>query len=228
MSAGTPPIQSAPPPSGLSTGATYGFAAAGAMGIIQGWMASEQASQQNVALINAQTTAYKQMAEYTRSTMGRNQVFREFNEFERNNIGLQALSSKKIAKAEANRVAGSFRAAQADSGVAMSGSKQLLAENIARLNRDNERNLGSNIANAYMQSAMQYREQIFANDQSNRQVIQQYQNQINAYNNNMVDATIAGISGSISGVGTGINIATGINSLQDPVGRSTYFGGNPS
>ena len=217
MSAGTPV--------GGLTGADYGMLAGGAMGIIQGWMASEQASQQNIALINAQAVAYKQMAEYTRSTMGRYDVFREFNEFERNNIGLQALSTKRIARAESNRVAGSFRAAQADSGVAMSGSKQLLAENIARLNRDNERNLGSNIANAYMQSAMQYREQIFANDQNNKQIVQQYQNQINSYNNSMVNATVAGISGTISGIGTGINIATGIHSLQDPVGRSSYFGG---
>lgn len=205
--------QGAAPNVGI-TGAQWGMGAGAAMGIIQGWMASEQASRQNVALINAQTTAYRQMAEYTKSTMGRNAVFREFSEFERNNIGLQALSSKRVVKAEANRVVGSFRAAQADSGVAMSGSKQLLAENIARLNRDNERNLGSNIANAYMQSAMQYRERIFENDQGNKQIIQQYQNQINAYNNNMVNATIAGIGGTIGGVGTGINIATGIVGLQ--------------
>ena len=235
MSAGSPgstgygPLPPAAPlPPGMFSGANWGVVAGGAMGIIQGWMASEQASKQNVALINAQTVAYRQMAEYTKSTMGRYGVFREFNDFERDNIGLQAISARRSVAADSNKTEGMFRARQADSGVAMSGSKQRLAENIARLNRDNERNLESNIANSYMQSAMQYREQIFANDQNNKQIVQQYQNQINSYNNNMVDATIAGISGSIGGIGTGINIATGIRGLQDPVGRSAYFGGNPS
>ena len=134
--------------------------------------------------------------------------------YERNSLLQQGMQARSTQARQGASIRSGYRVAQADSGVAMSGSKQDLLNQIDADNFTSKRNLDLNIANAYMSHTLAYRQAIYGNKQNYNAGIQQYQNQINEYNNRIGSVPIASIQGGISGMSTGINIASGIRGLD--------------
>ena len=185
-----------------------------ALGAFSTFLAGKMQSDINVASINAQTTAYQQMSEYAIQNMGLIALNKENYGYERNSLLQQGMQARSTQARQGASIRSGYRVAQADSGVAMSGSKQDLLNQIDADNFTSKRNLDLNIANAYMSHTLAYRQAIYGNKQNYNAGIQQYQNQINEYNNRIGSVPIASIQGGISGMSTGINIASGIRGLD--------------
>ena len=200
--------------SGASAGMLgAGFGISSAFGMLNSFIAGKMQSDINVANINAQTIAYQQMAQYSRQNVERLGLNKRAFEFNQNSMSEQAMQAEQAEGRRGARVMGTYRAIQADSGAAMSGSKQDLMDQIENDNLKSAKNLNVNIARSYMQSTMQYQESIFNQNQNYTSAINQYKNQINEYNNRMGNAQLASLQGGISGMGTGINIAQGMRGL---------------
>jgi hypothetical protein len=197
----------------LGTTGAYAMGIGTALSAFSTFLAGKMQSDTNVANINAQTTAYNQMAEYAKQNMGLIALNKENYGYERNSLLQQGMQARNTAARQGAMIRGGYRAAQADSGVAMSGSKQDLLDQIDADNFASKRNLDLNIASAYMSHTLAYRQTIFGNKQSYNAGIQQYQNQINEYNNRMGSVPIASLQGAIGGMSTGINIASGVRGL---------------
>lgn len=201
--------------SGASAGMLgAGFGLVTAFSVLNTFIAGKMQSDINVANINAQTTAYQQMAQYSRQNIDRLDLNRRGFEFNRNSMADQDIQAQQSESRRGATIMGTFRTMQADSGAAMSGSKQALMDQIENDNLKSAKNLNVNIARSYIQSTMQYQESIFNQNQNYTTAINQYRNQINEYNNRMGNVQLATIQGGISGMGTGISIAQGVRGLS--------------
>ena len=216
----TPRPQTSPINSGggggesLGTTGAWGMGIGTAMGAFSTFLSAKMQSDINVASINAQTTAYNQMSEYAVQNMGLIALNKENYGYERNSLLQQGMQAKSTQSRHGASIRSGYRVAQADSGVAMSGSKQDLLDQIDADNFTSKRNLDLNIANAYMSHTLAYRQTIYGNKQNYNAGIQQYQNQINEYNNRIGSVPIASMQGAIGGMSTGISIASGIRGLD--------------
>jgi len=200
--------------SGSASSAGGFMAAAGAVSAFQSFLSGQAAGAANVAYINAQTEAYKQMAAYTRESFGRYAQMANAFSFETAGLNDQSMSARRMQDRQAIQERGAWRVAQAESGAALSGSKADLLGQVDKDSFLSSKNLEVNISRAYVQHAMQYQEQLFSSGQGNRQIINQYQNQINNYNNQLVNPWATGFSGGLAGMQTGINISSGISSIE--------------
>lgn len=208
MSAGTPQQ------TGFSLSNSQLFGVGTAFTMLNGFLSSKMQTDTNVAAINAQTTAYQQMTQYSKAQAGQLELSGSYNEFERNALTRQGMQALTTQGRQSATTRSNYRAAQADSGVAMSGSKQDLLNQIDTDNFTSKRNLSENIANAYISHAMAYKQTLYNQQTSYNAGLQQYQNQINDYNNKIGNIGLATLQGSLGGMSTGISIAAGIKGLQ--------------
>jgi hypothetical protein len=178
------------------------------MGLFQGFLGSMAQAKRNDALAASMRQLQVQQGDMNVAFETRNQMLAEGQAFQVEGL-MQGIAAQRVGlRRQYQQQAGSARAALAESGFAMSGSKRDILRSIDMDAVMNRRVLEANIGRAVQANAMEYRNQLFGLQQERRQRQYAYQNQMTSLSNEQGSTFLTGLTQGIQGFGTGISIAS--------------------
>ena len=192
-----------------------------AMGLFQGFLGSMAQAKRNDALAASMRQLQVQQGDMNVAFETRKQLFNEGQAFQTEGL-MQGIAAQRVAlRRQYQQQSGSARAALAESGFAMSGSKRDILRSIDMDAVMSRRVLESNIGRAVQANAMEYRNQLFGMQQEQRQRGYAYQNQMMGLRNEQGSTFLTGLTQGIQGFGTGISIGSAFSDRS----ITTFAGG---
>lgn len=191
-----------------------GLAAAGGVALFQGFLGGMAQQKQNLAAQIALEQLGNQQSFYNTSFNDRLKLLRESQAMNMSALMDSIPLMRRQAQMEYDAAAGAARVAIAESGASMTGSKQRLLESIDVQGLLNRRTVERNILRELQTSDLNYRSALFGATQSYYAQQFQIDNTRAGIQSNMGSTLLSGLTGGLSGFGTGLNIVTGIQSIK--------------
>lgn len=188
--------------------------AAGGIAVIQGFLGGMAQQRQNMAAQIALEQLGNQQAFYNVSFADRLKLLRESQMLNMSALMDSIPMMRRQAQQEYDAAAGAARVAIAESGATTSGSKARLLESIDVQGLLNRRTVESNIIRELQSSDLNYRSALFGATQSYYAQQFQIDNTRAGIQSQMQSPFLSGLASGIGGLGTGLNIVTGIKSLS--------------
>lgn len=189
------------------------LAAAGGVALFQGFLGGMAQQKQNLAAQIALDQLGNQQSFYNASFADRLKLLRESQMLNMSSLMDSIPMMRRQAQLEYDAAAGAARAAIAESGAAMTGSKQRLLDSIDVQGLLNRRTVESNIIRELRSSDLNYRSAVFGATQSYYAQQFQIDNTRAGIQAQMGNEFLTGLSSGIGGLGTGLNIVTGIKNV---------------
>lgn len=190
-----------------------GLAVGGAAALFQGFLGAQAQRKQNAAAQQAIRILNQQSDFYNTSYQQRLGLLRETQMFNMQGM-LEAIPQmRRQQQFEFEQVSGSARAAMAESGAAITGSKSDILRSIDIQGALNRRTLESNIRRSIVQQDLEYRSALFGAGQAYAAQQFQIQNATGQLQSQFGSTGLSMAQGAIGGFGTGLAITGGLASL---------------
>lgn len=184
------------------------FLGGAAMGLFQGFLGGMAQARRNEALQGAMRQLQVQQGNLDVAFNTRTSMLEDSQRFSMEGI-MQAIPVQRMAlRRQYEQASGTARAAIVESGFATSGSKRAILDSIDMDAVISRRVLEQNIGRTIEQSALEYRAQLFQNQQQRMAQQYGYQNQMNTLRNEQGSTFLTGLTQGTMGFGTGISIAS--------------------
>lgn len=178
------------------------------MSLFQGFLGSMAQAKKNEALAGSMRKLQVQQGNTNVAYSTQAQFLDESQRFQTEGL-MQNIAAQRVSLLrQYQQEAGAARAAVAESGFAISGSKRDILRSIDMDAVMSRRVLEDNISRSVQQSAMDYRNQLFMLNQQRTAQINNYQNQMTALSNEQGNTFLTGLTTGIQGFGTGVSIGS--------------------
>lgn len=193
-----------------------GLGAGAATSLLQGFLGYQAQKKRNAAADQAMQLLNQQADFYKSSFQQRLGLLRESQLFNMEGILSAIPQMQRQTQQEYEQASGAARAALAESGAAISGSKADILQSIDIQGALNRRTLNDNIRRTLVQDSLNYRSALFGATQAYAAQQFQIQNTAGQLQSQFGSTGLALAQGALGGFGTGIQIVGGINSLNTP------------
>jgi len=193
-----------------------GLGVGAATSVLQGFLGFSAQRKQNQAAQQALANLNMQEDFYNTSYQQRLGLLRESQMFNMEGLLASIPQARRSQRQEYEQASGTARAAIAESGATLTGSKAALMRSIDIQGALNRRTLEDNIRRSLVQDNLNYRSALFGAGQS--YAAQQFQitNTRGGLQSQQNSQGLALASGALGGFGTGIQIVGGIHGLTRP------------
>jgi hypothetical protein len=191
-----------------------GLAVGGATSLLQGFLANQAQKKQNAAAQQAMRLLGQQSDFYNTSYKQRLALLSESQLFSLEGTLDAIPQMRRAVRQDYEQSSGAARAALAESGAAMSGSKADILRSIDIQGALNNRTLESNIRRSLVQDSLNYRSALFGATQAYAAQQFQIQNTTGQLQSQFGSSGLAMAQGALGGFGTGLSITSGIASLD--------------